>query len=132
MTGGGCQSQSLLLLTKPQREANQIHLSNAVTRQPNQFQFVPRRLCSVTSQTEPNVNAVSSPCSSPSSVFETMTMCPPGILGGLQFAGTMCASVFPVNNQLKELYSDIINVFKPISHFPAEIPAKCTLQQTLK
>lgn len=95
---------------------------------------VPSRLCLVsrTELSKPNANPASSPCSSPTSIFETITMCPPGILGGLQSAGTMCASALPVNNQLKELYSDIINVFKPIFHFPAEIPAKCTLQQTLK
>lgn len=59
-------------------------------------------------------------------------MCPPGLLGGLWFAGTVYALVHLWNNQLKELYSDIINVFKPTSYFPAEIPAKHTLQQTLK
>lgn len=36
------------------------------------------------------------------------------------------------NNQLKQLYSNSINVFKSTSYFPTGNPAKHTLQQTLK
>lgn len=71
---------------------NQICLSTDQWH-PIQFRclwYLPLRLCLVARQTESselNANPVSSPHSSATSLFETVTMCPPGILGGRQSAG---------------------------------------------
>lgn len=147
---GHCQHQNSVLLTKSQDTSEQIYLST------NDLELTKPKLSSLPTWYLCHLGYVQwlmsqsklfkekakiYPCEQilfpkqallSTSIFETLTMCPPGLLGELWFARTIYALVHLRNNQLKELYSDIINVFKPTSYFPAEIPAKHTLQQTLK
>lgn len=66
------------------------------------------------------------------STYFTSPLSPPGDF--LEICTEECVStgVHLRNNQLKQLYSNSINVFKSTSYFPTGNPAKHTLQQTLK
>lgn len=67
-----------------------------------------------------------------SSTNFTSPISPPGDLLGTCRAECVSTGVHLRNNQLKQLYSNSINVFKSTSYFPTGNPAKHTLQQTLK
>lgn len=62
----------------------------------------------------------------------TSLLSPLGDLLGTCRAECVSTGAHLRNNQLKQLYSNSINVFKSTSYFPTGNPAKHTLQQTLK
>lgn len=123
LTEGQSHSKSLRLLTKPQHKAwPNLSFYKPVTANPVSLpvRYLVLRLCLVVRQTKsptPNANPVSSGCSSPTSVFETVTMCPPGILGGLQSEGQCVPRPFQWTISLRSCIQILLMFSNPFPIF---------------